>query len=187
MTSLLHRTPDRVDEIKLGILGEVNKLLDKLKSDLEQGLADPDVTAESLAQTEILMREDALNRAWGHSLMRATESEIVNTGIINMAWGIHVIPRGYDNLLTSDKPIVKSNGLAHSAGYISLALGPKVLFIATNNKATLDNILGSGAGILVHNFNKAVCNQAIEYAYGFDKSQLFFVEEWLAKHEVPTY
>lgn len=127
------------------------------------------------------MREDALNRAWGQSLMRATESEMVNTGLINMAWGVYFLPDGYDNLLTSDKPIVRSNGFAHAAGYISLALGPKVLFLATNNQMTLDNIMGKGPGKLVQNFNKAVCSQAIDYVYGVDKTQLFIVEDFLGK------
>jgi hypothetical protein len=52
-------------------------------------------------------------------------------------------------LLTSDRPIIMTNGLVGRHNHLSIPIGPRMLFVATNNKETENMIRGLDPGALM--------------------------------------
>jgi len=64
-------------------------------------------------------------------------------------------------------------------GHLCVALGPKRLFIATNNFETYQEIVSVGSDKLAKTFNDRVVRQAVQNVYGSNDAQLRFVENRL--------
>jgi hypothetical protein len=84
-------------------------------------------------------------------------------------------------LLTSDRPIVMSNGLIEQDAHIVLPISPRKLFIATKNEQTFQFFREMDPNQLVEAMNNHVCQQAHNFVYGTDKRALRFVEKRLGK------
>lgn len=109
----------------------------------------------------------------------------VARAIHNMLW--HVIDAsGADfNFLTSDRPVIRTNGLMIDGGHLALPIGPRKLFIAAKDSAALRSILAMSHRQLVRECNRQMCDYAIKYVYGVDDSQLRFVAKHFATKKQP--
>jgi len=97
--------------------------------------------------------------------------------IFNFHCGVFNFGRYSQRLLTSDKPVIMSDGLAKPNGHIAIPIGPKKLFLASRSQSLAHKICS------VPNFaevaNDLVARQAHMYVYGVDDSQLDFIEKRL--------
>jgi hypothetical protein len=82
-------------------------------------------------------------------------------------------------LLTSDRPLMMPNGLVRSNSYLALPIGPTMLFVAANEKTTLQRVVEQDLETLVMRMNDCTTQQAQKYVWGFDDSYLEFVEQRL--------
>ena len=170
LTSFYHRTPDRVQEMKIAAQEVMEGIIQKSRTD-PKGLYKPEAIGTfSVPEVEDLLRKDVAERAWGVGLRNVTDSANSNGAIVNMEWMICELDDKSHPLLTSDKPLVMTNGFAQEDGHLSVALGPKRLFIATNNLKTYQEIISVGSKKLAKTFNDRVVSQAIKSVYGSDDS-----------------
>ncbi len=84
-------------------------------------------------------------------------------------------------LLTSDRPIVMSNGLLQQDAHIVLPISPRKLFIATKTEETFEFFREMDINQLVEAMNNQVCQQAHRFVFGSDDRALRFVEKRLGK------
>jgi hypothetical protein len=84
-------------------------------------------------------------------------------------------------LLTSDRPIIMTNGLTQDDAHLVMPISPRHLFIAVRNKATAERIAAIDPQILVGSANNKVAEQARKFVYGTDDSQLRFVSNRLGR------
>ncbi|HEY8094899.1 MAG TPA: DUF4238 domain-containing protein [Methylobacter sp.] len=96
-------------------------------------------------------------------------------------WSVFTFNDYNHRLLTSDRPIVMSNGLGQSDGYIALPLAPRTLFLAARTAEITRKILANPR--LAEKTNEAVTCQAHQYVYGTDDAQLVFVEKRIAQEK----
>jgi hypothetical protein len=83
-------------------------------------------------------------------------------------------------LLTSDRPIVITNGIKHFNSQILLPISPYHLFVATNNDETEKFIADVwGRGEVIPQINERVACQSRKYVYADDHAQLNFVSKRL--------
>jgi Protein of unknown function (DUF4238) len=85
-------------------------------------------------------------------------------------------------LLTSDRPVIMTNGLVQDNAHFVLPIGPRRLFIATKTMETFQSFLQQKPDEFARAINDRVCLQARKHVYGSDKSQLRFVSNRLGKH-----
>ncbi len=181
LTSFHHRTPEGVERIKAGAARLAEEIIGEYRLN-PGGFYRPDAIRRLPAlEVEDAIRQYIMGVAWGITLQNVTNSTMVNSAIIRMGWTICELDHTRHTLLTSDIPLVKSNGLAQSYGHLSVAFGPKRLFIATNNRETLDNIMSVGPQGVAERFNHEVVKQARSYVFGFDDRQIRFVENRLRR------
>ncbi|HEY1943731.1 MAG TPA: DUF4238 domain-containing protein [Roseiarcus sp.] len=88
----------------------------------------------------------------------------------------HQAPPSSFPLLTSDRPIIMTNGISEPGGHVALPIGPKTLFIASNRQDIVKDVAGRKPEELVAFVNDRVVKQAREFVLGIDGRQLRFVQ-----------
>lgn len=181
LTSFHYRTPDGVQKMKIDAQETMEDIIQRSRKDPSIIYKPEAIGNFSVPEVEEILRRDVAERAWGVGLRDITDSVTTNGAIVNMKWMICELNEDSYPLLTSDKPLVMTNGFAQENGYLSVALGPKRLFIATNNLKTYQEIVSVGSRKLASTFNDVVVKQAIGSVYGSDDSQVRFVKNRLQK------
>ncbi len=103
-----------------------------------------------------------------------------------MRWSVVTFKNPRHTLLTSDRPIIMTNGIVKPGDHLALPVGPLSLFIASNNVETEDIIKNMDPRQLMAQVNNRVASQARKFVYGTDDSQLRFVANRLGKMEPST-
>jgi hypothetical protein len=106
-------------------------------------------------------------------------SEVVGNAIAKMARSrVHLMHSKF-SLLTSDRPIDMPIVLQSKDAYITLPIGPKLLFVASNDDSALKNIRDHDHSEIVRRINQRVVAQARQYVWGLDDSALAFVTKYI--------
>ena len=129
--------------------------------------------------------EASHNRSAMRALMGMIDNPRLGLKINNMPWWvIDTDPNDYP-LLTSDRPVIRTNGLNAPNGHIALPIGPHRVFVVAKDQQTLNVIRSSNARQIVREVNRQVCDYAVKYVYSIDDTQLEFVEKHFATREQP--
>jgi len=84
-------------------------------------------------------------------------------------------------LLTSDRPVIMTNGLMSDHAHLVVPIGPRRLFIATRTMETFGSFKQRHPKEFAKAINDRICLQARKFVYGSDKRQLRFVSNRLGK------
>ncbi len=106
------------------------------------------------------------------TLMR---SKRVFSVIASFKWHTMTMNTSKHPLLTSDRPVILTNGLVRDDAHIVLPIGPRRLFIATKELETFQSFLQRRPDEFATAINDRVCLQARKFVFGSDRSQLRFV------------
>lgn len=154
--SLVHRHPEKVSWIGVEIAARFQKRL---------------TDASALEKAKALL------------LLNIIDSQNVGSFMIErLNWFVVKLLNPKWKLLTSDRPIVMTNGVGYPTSYLMLPIDPTHLFIAVPNfdmEWQLRNALEEGH--LVEHVNRTVASQAKRYVYYQDDSVLPFVEGCLGR------
>lgn len=129
-------------------------------------------------------RPASIGRGRVHAIQNTMDLPMVGTGILKMHWCKLALKRSRHEFLTSDRPVIMTNGLARKEGHIALPLGPRLLFVAVNERNTLETIASMSGDELALVCNDRVTKQAERIVIGRTDKPLRFVERNLRKHEV---
>jgi hypothetical protein len=116
----------------------------------------------------------------------ASDSKEVGLHVNNMRWSIVTFTGLSHAFLTSDAPMLMTDGIKYSGSYILVPVSPVALFVATNNEATEKHLRAIPPKLLAREVNSRVCTQAQRYVYGTDDRQLRFVANRLARRPGQT-
>jgi len=173
--SMMQRSPSKIAELRRRWRAEYRKPHPELEQEyLERRLpTDPPTLTELLEQTS----EEALGRGQVQILQMVMGGlPKVGLKIINMIWGVLTIPDLPTKFLTSDRPIIRTNGIGKPEAYVTVPIGPRKLFFAANEQKTIDWIKAQQASDLIRNVNATVVGQAEKYVYGESDYLRNFVE-----------
>jgi hypothetical protein len=102
--------------------------------------------------------------------------------INNMRWLVLKADTPRFTLLTSDRPVVMTNGLRYDNSQIILPISPYHVFVATNTEQTERYIeMVFARGQMIQQVNERVTLQARKYVYALDDAQSSFVSKRLGK------
>jgi hypothetical protein len=120
-------------------------------------------------------------RMSAYALQTIIDSPRMGGHLNQMRWSVVTFAKERHTLLTSDRPIIMTNGIIGKDDHLALPLGPRMLFVACNNIETENMIRTIDPGILMAQINDRVASQARKYVYGADNKQLRFVENRLGR------
>jgi hypothetical protein len=171
--SIINRAPDEVKKFSRVVADGIDSMMDLLRAEYER-------TRET-ANTETFESFSARTMPEYKSQMTATllqsimDSSRVGKHLNQMRWTI-LKPVSSYTFLTSDRPIIMTNGIARPDGHLAIPIGPRRLFVAANERTTIDGLLTLRSGDLIKAVNNLVVKQARRFVIGIDGSQLRFVE-----------
>jgi hypothetical protein len=173
--SLTQRNPEKIDWI-----GEqVDVHFAQRFADIEANYSqfrkptDPPTFAEYMSLVDPIAQE----KAKAILLQKICDLPTVGTHINNMWWHVIELTKVPHAMLTSDRPVVMTNGIGYPTSYIILPISPWHLFLAVNSVEMEQELRISLAdGYLFEHINHAVVSQAQKYVYATDSSLLAFVE-----------
>jgi hypothetical protein len=182
--SLMHRSPERVAYLKRKVEAEYPKLLEEFRVNYStrRQPGDPDTFEEFEAK----MAPNPSGRASAVLLQMLMNSERVGEHIGGMRWHVLTLGNPPEPFLTSDRPVIMTNGLTGPDAHLALPLSPNHLFLAVNDDRVLRTVQAMDPREVLNNVNNKVCVQAKKYVYGKDSSQLPFVEPRLGQQLAST-
>ncbi|WMT89164.1 DUF4238 domain-containing protein [Pelagibacterium sp. H642] len=128
---------------------------------------------------------DTHDRSAMNALVSMMDGGNVARKIHHMLWHVIDTSDADFDFLTSDRPIIRTNGLMIEGGHLALPIGPRKLFVAARDEAALRTILAMSRRQLVRECNRQMCDYAVKFVYGVDDSQLSFVAKHFATKDQP--
>ena len=172
LISIMQRSPDKVEEFGFRTTDVFQTVLARMRDTYpsRRKVEDPETFDELLEQAhetgyferaKILLLQSAI------MLPRAVHL------ICSFRWEIIIFGAYSHKLLTSDKPIIASNGLKQTGAYLAIPIGPRKLFLATRNEETRRDLLVDTR--LADNSNNSVVRRAVRFVYGSDSTAVRFM------------
>lgn len=175
--SLILRTPE--------VLSIMQDRFDKTRADLASMSEDSrTITDDDGNERTIVVHQKDIKAP--EFLPTFLSSKLVIRGLAAMQWAVKSVRGAKHALLTSDRPVIMTNGLAKPTDHLALPLSPMMLFFATNSQETHNSIASMTANQLVETSNNKVAEQAVKFVYGVDDSQLRFVVNRFGKRVQST-
>ncbi|KQX40406.1 hypothetical protein ASD04_07205 [Devosia sp. Root436] len=182
--SVLVRAPEDVEIFKVGwrrlMLTDNNGEWEARYQELK-GPNDPPTYKEFM----LSFPDDDHNRSAMRALAGMIDNENIGLKMNQMIWHIFDTPRGEYPLLTSDRPIIRTNGFHAQNGHLAMPIGPHKLFIAAKDQAALRLMRSIAPGQMVREVNRQITDYAVKYVYGEDDRQLDFVQKHFATKKQP--
>jgi hypothetical protein len=115
-------------------------------------------------------------------LQGIVDNEDLGRKLNSMRWMVLEERNPMFQLLTSDRPLLVTNGIGRPYGHIIMPISPFHIFVATNSVKTESNIRTAWkTGAFIPQINNRVACQSRKYVYGRDDAQLSFVSKRLGK------
>ena len=174
LMSLLHRSPQRLVALREIVRETEVQLLGELEAEYEASRTstDPPTYADYVAQAGFSVLEETLSLL----LQRVVNSNVIGQVLGQMVWGYATIRKQRFGLLTSDTPLIMSNGLGTPDSFLILPLSPQNFFIAAASVEVVRSFVEQQGKALERSFNDAVVCQAHNVVIASDIRQQRFVE-----------
>jgi hypothetical protein len=178
--TLIHRNPEGVarnfEKLKAYFDGagvrELLKDYDKLKQKY-----DPPTAEEWLEKNKDRVAEISKLEVMANVM----QSELVGNRLLSMYWHLGRFENLKHTILTSDRPIIMTNGLRADDSHMVMALSPKhMLCIAATEKVAHD-VTSMPPAEIVQTWNDRMARQARMFVYGQNDRHLRFVENRLGE------
>ncbi len=181
LNSLRQRQPERVAWMKQISAESLEVLLQRYQDEVGSGVALPLPEGLTFEQFATEMRQNVRDTHWASVLQGVVDDSRVGLFISNMRWSLVTINTSNGQLLTSDRPVLMTNGLNYPEGHIILPISPTRIFVAVNTDEMVDQLRVSDARKLVYDINHRITSQAQKYVYSTDERQLRFIENRLGR------
>lgn len=170
--SLMMRNPEYVARMAAEVVGFFDPSSTELNDKYRQirRSDDPETYEEYIAKAG-----HPAGRASAIAMQTIIDSPRMGGHLNQMRWSIVTFKNAKHSLLTSDRPIIMTNGLAKPRDHLAIPIGPLALFVATNTEESENIIRSINPGELMRQVNDRVASQARRYVYGTDDQQLRFI------------
>ena len=130
--------------------------------------------------------EQEIEKSGGDLFPRLIDNASIGQTINEMIWKILEFPNSRFELLTSDRPVIRSNVLNSSEGHIALPIGPRRLFVAATREETFLALSKRAETSIVVECNQHCVKSALKYSYGTDDQQFRFISNRMSRNTRPS-
>jgi uncharacterized protein DUF4238 len=176
--ALLVRNPESVQKYKEVAVAIFKEALPRIEAAYakDRGPSDPPTYAE-YAQ---LHGPNPAARTIVRVIQTLADNAELGRRINSMRWMVLSDTQPKFELLTSDRPMLITNGIGPPKGHLVMPISPFRVFVATNNVETENHIRTVwNNGDAIEQINNRVACQSRKYVYGSDDRQLAFVSKRL--------
>jgi len=178
LVSLTVRNPESMERHKAAAKALFLKALPEIAADYARRKrpTDPPTYEDYVAQRG----DNPAGRTAAILIQKVIDSEFIGNHVIRMRWRVLYDPNPPFLFLTSDRPLLITNGISKQDGQIIIPISPRHVFIATNNIETESHIVAvMSRQQMIQQVNDRVAKQSRKLVYGYDDTQLRFVSNRL--------
>ncbi|SDB74240.1 Protein of unknown function [Agrobacterium fabrum] len=181
--SLLLRCPEDIHMFRNWWIEDFGRVSAKAERNYQEKRTaeEPATFTEYLLGLPVAAKESAMF----NTLNTLLEHDEVGTHINTMHWRILQTPASAPLLLTSDRPVIRTNGLDSNGSHIALPIGPRFLFIASHDADFLRGLLRADQTALVKECNGQIVEGAVRFVFASDERQTRFVMNRFGKQPQP--
>jgi hypothetical protein len=149
----------------------------------ERGEGDPELFEDWIDQKDPAHAE----RSAVLIMTRLMEDRNVLRLVRSMYWRAFDTSRMARKLVTSDRPVMMTNGLGRYDGHLAIPISPTKLFVAFTTLQCLEETVERRLGGLIRDANDAATGQAKKFIYGVDDSQMTEIRKRIEKRDSPSF
>lgn len=179
LMSLIHRSPSRV------------RYLTRRVREYEEGQLNPGLRAEYPALRgpddpedfdDWVAQQGPIGPALRVRLIQLLiDSERIGTALTAMHWEVIDLDNPRYGFVSSDQPLMMSNGLGHGRSFVVLAVSPTQLFVAARDRRIIEAFRVQRRNALESAINDACVRQAAEMVIAHRDDHSLFVERRLLR------
>lgn len=177
LLSMLYRHPVGVETIKTHVAEMWREGTDALEADFAKMQAARGLPITTLAEETAKRNPGAAGKSAANMIADIIGNSRAVPDIVAMPWICVDVSQSKFSLLTSDRPLVMSSGLADPLCYLALPLSPKKLFVASHDNRYTKTLPGTAHARIAKAMNRDMVRQAREFVWGSDDAQLEFVRK----------
>jgi hypothetical protein len=181
LMSLIVRNPEGITRLRSLVTERYPEYLDGLRDTFDSIKHPDDPRTFEDVKAKGTQAKD-LEHIMLRLLQHLIDNPVVGAGLNNMVWGMVQFHRACFPLLTSDRPVIMTNGIGYPQSHIVLPISPNKVFIAattTQQMMELDKTLKLPSA--PQRLNDLVARQSRRYVYAADDRQLRFVNNRLGQ------
>jgi len=186
LLSLLMRSPEQIRTFKSKIVGDWQNPSVALQARY-QAERKPNWPA-TFEQMMLTVEPELAERTGILMATHLMQNEKVLTLFMSAMWNVLDVSQHTDmRFMTSDHPVIMTNGLGREDGHFALAISPTHLFAGFMNQEIMKAIKGLHPDVIVDDVNKLVIGQGRKYVYALDKGPLELVRAGMATLDYMTF
>jgi hypothetical protein len=184
MMSLLHRSPEYLRATKDASRRIWTETLPDLRDRYPQlrSAADPLTFDEYVDQRDPLETERSLLQTLPQLIANPRIGQFLN----NMYWIKFDVPAGERELLLSDNPLARTNGIKVPGGHLAMPLSPRRLLVAMWERSMIDKFDEMPLRELTRNMNRWTVQSARHFVVASDLSQQAFIRKHFGADPKPA-
>lgn len=181
--SLLLRCPEDIESLRNWWRTEFTRTDSKLEARYQSRRKDVDPPTFS----DFLARRPTaeIEKHQFEMLFKLIDNQKIGSTINQMHWHVIVFPDNSLPLMTSDRPIIRTNGILQENGHIALPIGPRKLFIAANTPGFIRRLDSISKTQLAKEVNRNVTQHAVKFVYALDDGNIEFVKKHFGSRRQP--
>lgn len=187
VTSLLARSPESINSLKAGVSRwwrAERPEMQEIYSTLVWRPGMPTSVDDALA---LLDGSEDESRFFASVLPGLLAHKNIKDFLCTMYWRVIYMPKLAPSLLTSDQPLIMTNGLSHADGHLAVPISPRAILMAARTGVRMNKILTRTNLIQVaKRSNLLVVQRARKFVYAHDEASRAFVEEHFGKSPILT-
>ncbi|MBN9983078.1 DUF4238 domain-containing protein [Rhizobium laguerreae] len=183
--SMVFRNPEEMGKFKERFHDELLMPDPKIQAEYERQ-KEPD-DPETFEQWLMTNRPESVERYAILLMTKLVQRNNVNYLLGTMHWRVLDTSAVTRRLMTSDRPIMMSNGMVHYTGHFALPISPTKLFLACTAVAFADEFCAVPTGRIVREINRIVVGQGRKFIYAQDTTHLADVRQQMGKLRYPSF
>ena len=147
---------------------------------------DPEIEeTETLRHFVEVSQRVQVEKSFFESVMNLIDNAKLGLQINHMIW--EKLDLGGSNfpLLTSDRPVVRTNYLDLDQSHIAIPIGPRSVFVAVNNEETLNRVRSSNPTQVARELNLKVVENARSLVFAQNDQQKAFINKNFGRNRQP--
>lgn len=183
--SMVFRNPEEMAKFKERFRDELLMPDPKIQAEYDRQKEPED--PETFEQWLMTNRPESVERYAILLMTKLVQRNNVNYLLRTMHWRVIDTSAVTRRLMTSDRPILMSNGMVHYAGHFALPISPTKLFLACTAVAFADEFCAVPTGKMVREINRIVVGQGRKFIYAQDTAHLADVRQQMGKLRYPSF
>ncbi|TBA16126.1 DUF4238 domain-containing protein [Rhizobium ruizarguesonis] len=183
--SMVFRNPEEMEKFKASFRNEIRKPDPKIRAEYDR-LKDPD-DPETFEEWLMQNRPERMERSAILTMTNLVQRNNVNYLLRTMHWRVIDVSEVSRRLMTSDRPIMMSNGMVQYGGHFALPISPTKLFLACTAVQFANEFCAMATSKIVRDVNKIVIGQGRKFVYAKDTAQQTDVRQHMGRLPYPSF